>query len=418
MPLQTRQGPPKKRRSNTKSRSGCSTCKRRHIRCDEEHPQCRNCTKHKVKCSYHDTPSQVVLLRKAPSLNRQPNARSISKARPWSAEAKTVVRHWRETRSMPISDDRIGATLDPHIFSDDDLHFVYQLVKNQHRLENMGVSKLTVASSYLPTFFRIIPWSRFAMNGVLALSAHQVASVTDSEYTRLKKVRYQTLAIQELRECLSNLQPKHVDAALVTSLALLWLCEDMSSRGRIAVGISAILQTYERSDHQSEFCHMIAHAWGQTANIQTTPNPGCGNTSGLQKIIKEMRKFAEVLGDHEPDDGTWRQLILLIALAEDMVKVEPITSTDKQSEWFQLLHYNLPPPLRDLLTDKDVSSMLMVNAYLHAVTLYSPPQLTQPCLIDLRVDLPSLLDETLQQVRSIDAYVRLLKELKAIVLSR
>ncbi|RKK10587.1 hypothetical protein BFJ65_g14583 [Fusarium oxysporum f. sp. cepae] len=39
MPLQTRQGPPKKRRSNTKSRSGCSTCKRRHIRCDEEHPQ-------------------------------------------------------------------------------------------------------------------------------------------------------------------------------------------------------------------------------------------------------------------------------------------------------------------------------------------------------------------------------------------
>lgn len=114
----------------------------------------RNCTKHKVKCSYHDTPSQVELLRKAPSLNRQPNARSISKARPWSAEAKTVVRHWRETRSMPISDDRIGATLDPHIFSDDDLHFVYQLVKNQHRLENMGVSKLTVASSYLPTFVR------------------------------------------------------------------------------------------------------------------------------------------------------------------------------------------------------------------------------------------------------------------------
>lgn len=131
-----------------------------------------------------------------------------------------------------------------------------------------------------------------------------------------------------------------------------------------------------------------------------------------------MRKFAEVLGDHEPDDGTWRQLILLIALAEDMVKVEPITSTDKQSEWFQLLHYNLPPPLRDLLTDKDLSSILMVNAYLHAVTLYSPPQLTQPCLIDLRVDLPSLLDETLQQVGSINAYVRLLKELKAIVLSR
>jgi hypothetical protein len=30
-------GPP--RRSHTKSRKGCETCKRRHIRCDENFPQ-------------------------------------------------------------------------------------------------------------------------------------------------------------------------------------------------------------------------------------------------------------------------------------------------------------------------------------------------------------------------------------------
>ncbi|KAI3571996.1 hypothetical protein IWW34DRAFT_568846, partial [Fusarium oxysporum f. sp. albedinis] len=104
------------------------------------------------------------------------------------------------------------------------------------------------------------------------------------------------------------------------------------------------------------------------------------------------------------------------ALAEGMVKVEPITSAGKQSGWIQLLRYfKLSLPLRDLITCKNISGILMVNAYLHAVALYSPPHPTQPYLIDLRVDLQNLLDETLQQTRPIDAYVRLLDELKAIV---
>jgi hypothetical protein len=57
------------RRSHTKSRKGCRTCKQRHIRCDEGFPQwsvaypstscpdlwhiiSHNCTKHKVRCDY------------------------------------------------------------------------------------------------------------------------------------------------------------------------------------------------------------------------------------------------------------------------------------------------------------------------------------------------------------------------------
>ncbi|KAF6517565.1 hypothetical protein HZS61_003126 [Fusarium oxysporum f. sp. conglutinans] len=80
-----------------------------------------------------------------------------------------------------------------------------------------------------------------------------------------------------------------------------------------------------------------------------------------------MRKFEEILEEHEPDDDTWRQLRLLIALAEDLIKVEPSTPADKQFERFRLLrYYKLWLPLNDLLTDKDLSSILMVNAYLHA----------------------------------------------------
>ena len=49
------------RRKHQKSRRGCATCKRRHIRCDETWPKCHNCTKHQSDCHYpeihHETAS-------------------------------------------------------------------------------------------------------------------------------------------------------------------------------------------------------------------------------------------------------------------------------------------------------------------------------------------------------------------------
>ncbi|KAK4149940.1 sterol uptake control protein 2 [Chaetomidium leptoderma] len=40
------------RRSHAKSRTGCQTCKRRRIKCDENRPSCRNCEKHAVTCDF------------------------------------------------------------------------------------------------------------------------------------------------------------------------------------------------------------------------------------------------------------------------------------------------------------------------------------------------------------------------------
>ncbi|SPO04364.1 related to C6 transcription factor [Cephalotrichum gorgonifer] len=40
------------KRHYPKTKTGCRTCKRRKIKCDEERPSCRNCLKHNVDCDF------------------------------------------------------------------------------------------------------------------------------------------------------------------------------------------------------------------------------------------------------------------------------------------------------------------------------------------------------------------------------
>jgi hypothetical protein len=38
----------------TKSRNGCLTCRRRHVKCDETRPACRRCNSYGARCGYQD----------------------------------------------------------------------------------------------------------------------------------------------------------------------------------------------------------------------------------------------------------------------------------------------------------------------------------------------------------------------------
>lgn len=46
-----------KRRPHSKSRHGCTTCKRRRVKCDETHPICKNCQHLDLQCSYTSVPT-------------------------------------------------------------------------------------------------------------------------------------------------------------------------------------------------------------------------------------------------------------------------------------------------------------------------------------------------------------------------
>ncbi|KAF3803863.1 hypothetical protein GCG54_00008365 [Colletotrichum gloeosporioides] len=55
MPKQQHDHHPGGRRSHKKSRNGCAGCKRRHVKCDETRPECRNCVMSDRVCSFLKT---------------------------------------------------------------------------------------------------------------------------------------------------------------------------------------------------------------------------------------------------------------------------------------------------------------------------------------------------------------------------
>lgn len=73
-------------RSAPRSRSGCTTCKRRKVRCDEKIPVCANCSRLGAECTY-----QRIQQRKRPSSNGDSTNGSRHSSIPTAAAEKTTV---------------------------------------------------------------------------------------------------------------------------------------------------------------------------------------------------------------------------------------------------------------------------------------------------------------------------------------
>ncbi|KAK9382923.1 uncharacterized protein V2V93DRAFT_363837 [Kockiozyma suomiensis] len=94
------------RRSHLKSRNGCLICKRRKIKCDEMRPQCRNCVRHNVICSFAG--GEVVPTSPAPSTPSLTHASPSSNPmhQPFSASttpSSTSTSSYHRPPQMPVS---------------------------------------------------------------------------------------------------------------------------------------------------------------------------------------------------------------------------------------------------------------------------------------------------------------------------
>jgi hypothetical protein len=147
------------RRSHTKSRKGCKTCKKRHIRCDETFPQwyvdwslltlqdvdadvySRNCTKHQVRCDYMDNPTAVIP--ESPKSPQQPNLL-------WTPEIDATIDLWRQTGDFPFPDMRVYPQPQWRAYTKTDLRLVHHLSSISNEMFRNRTSKLTIWTDMMP----------------------------------------------------------------------------------------------------------------------------------------------------------------------------------------------------------------------------------------------------------------------------
>ena len=99
MPLTTRS-------KHHKSRRGCTTCKQRHIRCDEAFPRCLNCFKHRSACHYPEAHHRAIshnkfLVQSQSDKHEAPTELALSLAEDHRSESGVSVAVAQSTRCGP-----------------------------------------------------------------------------------------------------------------------------------------------------------------------------------------------------------------------------------------------------------------------------------------------------------------------------
>ncbi|KAJ5774940.1 C6 transcription factor RosA-like [Penicillium paradoxum] len=225
-------GPPRK--SHTKSRNGCKTCKRRHIRCDETFPQCRNCTKHNCRCDYQD---QVTAQRGSPPASRR------SPDLLMSPEIEMEIDNWHRSGVPPYPEllqcPRSGWSGLSRI----DLRLIHHIIGLSIDLHRRGLSASTVWAQKMPNFLAIALNSEFVMSAILSLSAFHLAFLTRHQETRQLAVRHQVAALQGLQAALVSFSKDNCDAILAASVLLSWQATEHQSWVSLQHGISGVLES-------------------------------------------------------------------------------------------------------------------------------------------------------------------------------
>ncbi|KAM3519820.1 hypothetical protein NHJ13051_007244 [Beauveria bassiana] len=214
-------GPP--RRGHIKSRNGCETCKRRHIRCDEGFPQCSNCTKHKSRCPYND-------MQGSPDRATTPDEPDLM----WTSQITTDITEWQRTRTFPFPFLGDYPVIEPKFYSVEDLRLIYHLASLYHQLAGMEANNLTL-------------WTRF-----FALVTLHLTTIA---------IEHRSIALSGLHTAIGTFSRETSDAILAASLVLSWQANDWQSWHQLMQGTFAVINAIDSWKHESQFTDFIATSY-------------------------------------------------------------------------------------------------------------------------------------------------------------
>ncbi|KAJ5273542.1 hypothetical protein N7478_008667 [Penicillium angulare] len=192
------------RRSHQKSHTGCLTCKRRHVKCDETGPPCKRCETRSTICEY-------------PHLNLDPQSLSAHTPEEAGRTTETTLDSHPICPSFPTNRHHL------------DLQLMHRWTASTYK------SCCTPGSGDEALWQLIVPALAleydFLLHGLLALSAFECASILKKhdrespsyqEYIK-SALEYQVLALASFRAQITSDQCENQRAALCFSLMLMVL---------------------------------------------------------------------------------------------------------------------------------------------------------------------------------------------------
>ncbi|KAH9435225.1 hypothetical protein MCOR02_004175 [Pyricularia oryzae] len=349
-------GPP--RRSHTKSRKGCETCKRRHIRCDETFPQCRNCTKHKIRCPYNDIPMS--------------DERSGSPDQPdlmWTPEYKAVIEQWQNTGVFPFPGMNIYPTPNPQYLSTEDLRLIHHVASISDQMLSMDADGFTLWTRQIPTLIKIGATTPYVMHALLAFSAMHIAFLTDCPLVGNMAYEHRGIALKGLQEAIGTFSRETSDAILAASLVLSWQATDWRSWTHLMQGTRVVMEAMEPWKHESQFGDFIAESSTfPTAPPSPTPDhkpsqPHQEDIDAFQRTLQQLQKLESHMKQIREDPKAVTQLITFLKGAR---KVSPAFNVAQQFERLRDLRtwlFWLPVDFLQRQRVPTASSLLIIAHY-------------------------------------------------------
>ncbi|GBF66371.1 hypothetical protein TMEN_9091 [Trichophyton mentagrophytes] len=323
-------GPPRK--SHTKSRKGCKTCKRRHIRCDETMPQCRNCTKHNCRCDYMDN----VLAHDAANNARSPDLLM-------SPEIELEIQNWQKSGNPPFPELQLSTRAYWYKFSRTDLRLIHHIAGLSIDLHRRGYSNCTVWAQKMPIFLTIALSNDFVMSSILALSASHIAWMTQNQDTENLAYHHRGVAIKGLQEAISSFSRENSDAILASSLLLSWQSTEWRGWASLQQGVSTVLNSMEPWwKEESELARfMDGQRAFRSARTPLTPTyPGGMGHFPNEDIMRLDRVIVNLQNIHQRishNQEHFRRITDLLAFTQRLRDELPVQSPEKAFERLQPL---------------------------------------------------------------------------------
>lgn len=353
-------GPP--RRSHTKSRKGCDTCKRRHIRCDESFPQCRNCTKHKIRCPYNDMP--------------MPEERSATPDKPdlmWTPEVEAAIEQWQLSGVFPFPNLNIYPAPSPQYLSVEEMRLIYHVASISQQMGAIDANGFTLWTRQIPTIIKIGATHRYVLHALVAFSAMHMAYINECPLVGNMAYVHRGIALKGLQEGIGTFSRETSDAVLAASLVLSWQATDWRSWTQLMQGTSSIIEAMDSWKHESQLGDFIAESSTfPTAPPSPSPDhkpsqPSAEDLDAFQNTIQQLQKVEAHLR-HVGEDT--KQFTQLVAFVKGARKVSPSLSVAQQFDRLQPLRkWLFWLPISRLQQTRGSPTSLIVIAHYYTVAL-------------------------------------------------